>query len=50
MVEVNESLPSLAGQRFHAICFRAALAVLILEEAGVITIERTEVTHGNLAD
>lgn len=44
MVEVNGSLPSLAGQRFHAACFRAALeeTLLTLEASGVVTIDRTE--------
>ena len=42
MVEVNESLPLLAGQRFHAACFRECLdaAVLELERRGFIEIER----------
>ncbi len=42
MVEVNGKLPSLAGQRFHAACFREALAeaLLELEARGVVAIER----------
>lgn len=45
MVVVNDSLPSLTGQRFHAGCFREALeaAVLTLEAQGAVTVERAKV-------
>lgn len=42
MVVVGDDVPSLAGQRFHAACFRECLeaAVLELERRGVLEIDR----------
>jgi hypothetical protein len=41
MVVVNDSLPALAGKRFHAACFRDALAEAVaeLEERGCVTVD-----------
>lgn len=48
MVVANDRVPSLAGKRFHASCFREALerAVLELERRGVLTVDRGEVDRG----
>lgn len=47
MVEVNDGIPSLAGQRFHKRCFEEALgnALAALEVRGEAVINR-EASHG----